>query len=230
MRVLSSMATKALLTQLLAQPDVVDGYAVELESGGGVVIADRIRDGEAADVAVLASGVLSRLASEGVVDGATQRPLFVSEVVVAVPAGEPPPPLQSVDDLRTVLLGADRIGYSTGPSGDGLLGLLDDWGVRDHLAERLVQAPAGVPVAAMLAERSVAVGVQQRSEFAGVDGVSVVGAFPPGCELTTVFAGAVVSATVDPDGASRILDRLGSADVGEIVRRHGMEPASQSGQ
>src|SRR5690606_35675624 len=137
MRVLSSMATKALLAELL-------GDTAELESGGGVLIADRVRDGEAADVVVLARPALQRLADEGQVEMSTLTPLFISEVVLAVREGEPVPPLESVDHLRMVLLEADRIGYSTGPSGDGLLRMLDEWGVRDHLQDRLIQAPAGV--------------------------------------------------------------------------------------
>lgn len=226
MRVLSSMATKALLTDLFSDSTVVGDTPVDLESGGGVTIADLLRAGEDADVAVLALGALARLGAEGIVEEASIRELFVSEVVVAVPAGGELPTLESADDLREILLGAQRVGYSTGPSGDGLLRLLDDWGVRDHLQDRLVQAPAGVPVASLLAAGDISVGVQQRSEFTGVDGVLVVGALPPGCEITTVFAGAVASATSDAEGARRILDALGSAPAAETVRRHGMAPAS----
>lgn len=226
MRVLSSMATKALLTDLLGDSAIVGDAHMDLESGGGVTIADRVRGGEQVDLVLLAEGALSRLGDEDRVDPGTVAPLFVSEVVLAVPSGEEVPPLQSEDDLRQILLGAPTIGYSTGPSGDGLLRMLDDWGVRDHLQDRLVQAPAGTPVASLLAAGDVSVGVQQRSEFTGVDGVEVVGALPPGCELTTVFAGAVASATADADGARRILSALRSSAAAETVRRHGMEPAS----
>lgn len=226
MRVLSSMATKELLTELLADPAVVGTADVTLAPGGGVTMAGRLRDGERADVAVLASDALERLGDEGVVDAGTIRGLFVSEVVLAVPAGGELPALASADDLREILLGAEQVGYSTGPSGDGLLRMLDDWGVRDHLEERLVQAPAGTPVARLLANGDITVGVQQRSEFTGVDGVEVVGPLPPGCELTTVFAGAVASASADAEGARRILDGLASRAAADTTRRHGMEPVT----
>lgn len=225
MRVLSSMATKALLTDLLSDSEVVGGADVELESGGGVTIADRVRAGEPADLVMLAEGALGRLGAEGHVNADSITPLFVSEVVLAVTGGEEVPPLQSEDDLRQILLGAERVGYSTGPSGDGLLRMLEDWGVRDHLQDRLVQAPAGTPVASLLAAREISVGVQQRSEFTGVDGVMVVGALPPGCEITTVFAGAIAAVTSDADGARRILDALASEAAAGTIRRHGMEPA-----
>lgn len=225
MRVLSSMATKALLTDLLSDPQVIGAADVDLQSGGGVTIAERVRAGEPADLVLLAAGALRRLGADGHVDADSITPLFVSEVVLAVPTDGELPPLQSEDDLRQILLGAERVGYSTGPSGDGLLHLLDDWGVRDHLQDRLVQAPAGTPVASLLARGEISVGVQQRSEFTGVAGVRVVGALPPGCEIVTVFAGAVATATSDAEGARRILSGLGSAAAAATVRRHGMEPA-----
>lgn len=224
-RVLSSMATKALLTDLLADLAIVGDVEVALESAGGVVVADRLRDGEVADVAVLASDALRRLADVGRVDGGSLRGLFVSEVVLAVADGGELPALDSEQDLREILLGAESVGYSTGPSGDGLLELLDRWGIRDHLTDRLVQAPAGTPVARLLADGDITVGVQQRSEFTGVDGVQVVGALPPGCELTTVFAGAVVTASADAEAARRILTGLASEASADLVRRHGMTPA-----
>ena len=226
MRVLSSMATKALLTDLLSDSAIVGAAEVRLESSGGVTIADRVRGGEAVDLVLLAEGALGRLGAEGHVNGDSITPLFVSEVVLAVTAGEELPPLQSEDDLRQILLGAQSVGYSTGPSGDGLLRMLEGWGVRDHLQDRLVQAPAGTPVASLLAAGQISVGVQQRSEFTGVDAVTVVGALPPGCEITTIFAGAIARATSDAGGARRILDALAGEPAAATVRRHGMEPAS----
>jgi molybdate transport system substrate-binding protein len=226
MRVLSSMATHGLLAELIDDLRVTAGVEVALEFGGGVVVAERVRGGDPADVVVLAQGALEGLAADGHVLPTSLRSLFVSETVVAVPSGAGPPPLEGVDDLRLLLLGAQRIGYSTGPSGEGLLRMLDDWGVLDHLAPRLSQAPAGTPVATLLASGVVSVAVQQRSEFEHVDGVQVVGALPPGCEVLTVFAGAVAATTANESGARRLLDALSSEANVATVRRHAMEPAT----
>lgn len=225
MRALSSMATKALLTDLLHNPSIVGHTVVDLESGGGVTIADRVRGGERVDLVMLAEDALAGLGEQGHVDAGSTVPLFVSEVVLAVPDGAEVPRLESEDHLRQILLGAPAIGYSTGPSGDGLLRMLEDWGVLDHLEDRLVRAPAGTPVASLLAAGDISVGVQQRSEFTGVEGVTVVGALPPGCELTTVFAGVIASVTSDAEGARRILAAMVGPAADETVRRHGMVPA-----
>lgn len=222
---LTSKATSELLTAL-AVPGVLSGLsAVDVQSAGGVVVADRVCDGEVADIVVLADGAIERLADGGLV----QRPavpLFESEVVVAVAEGSPFIDVSTSSALRQAFSEAAAIGYSTGPSGDGLLALIESWGLTAQLADRLVRAPAGTPVATLLALGRASIGVQQRSELAGAPGVTVVGALPDDIAIRTVFTGAVLKTSSDPDGAAAVLARLTETDqtLTQLVRHHGMEP------
>lgn len=230
LRMLTSMATRSLLAEIaellaLAVPGAGRLPELEVESAGGVVVADRIRAGEPADLVVLAKDAVSALAAEGLVRSPVV-PLFTSDVVIGVAEAAADPDLSSVESLRSALAAADAIGYSTGPSGAGFLALLDAWGVRDELAPRLVRAPAGTPVATLIAEERVSLGVQQRSELEGAPGVRVVGPLPAGVGITTVFAGAVLAASTDPDAAALVLDRLADPSLSPIARRHGMETFS----
>lgn len=52
----SSMATRALLTELIAEFTRKTSHGVQLESAGGVDVARRVQGGEAVDVVVLAFG------------------------------------------------------------------------------------------------------------------------------------------------------------------------------
>jgi molybdate transport system substrate-binding protein len=226
LRLLSSMATKAVLQELLT-PGVVSGMpATEPECGGGVVIAGRVRDGDPADLVVLAQDAIDRLVGEGHVLSDSVRPLFVSEVVVAVREdGSDERDLSTVGSLLEALSDVAAIGYSTGPSGDGLLRLLEERGVRDDLESKLVQAQPGHPVARLLADGQVEIGIQQRSEFAGVAGVRVVGTLPPGAEIITTFTGAVLISSAQVEDAGTVLDLLSSHEAAAIVERHGLAPA-----
>lgn len=225
MRGLSSMATRALLAELAGQAGVLGVASVTFESGGGVEMARRVREGEVADVVVLARGAIAELADEGHVLRASVRPLFVSDTVVAAPDGANAPDVSSPEALRAALRGARRIGYSTGPSGDALVALVAQWGLTDELADRWVQARPGVPVASLLAQGRADLGFQQRSELAGSTGVRVLGTMPRGCEITTVFSGAVCTASGHPGESATVLDHLASDAVLAVVRRHGMSPA-----
>lgn len=225
LRGLSSRATRDLLAELATLLERNHGVVVRFESGGGVDVAQWVRDGERADLLVLADDALRELAHEGLVMADTVQPLFLSQVVLATPASGPAPPLATEDDLVTVLRGARRIAYSTGPSGTALLRRLDAWGLRDELGERLVQAPPGTPVASLLADGTADVGVQQRSEFAGVAGVRVVGPLPGRAAVTSTFTGGVLTTTSRPDAARGALDLLCSAEAARTTRAHGMRPA-----
>jgi molybdate transport system substrate-binding protein len=91
----------------------------------------------------------------------------------------------------------------------------------DIEVERLVQAPPGVPVAALLARGDVDIGFQQRSELICVEGVDVIGAMPPGLEIVTTFSGAVCAASMQPEAARTLLAFLGSPAAAGCRRRHG---------
>ncbi len=219
---LSSMATRAVLADLAAGLNAQGRANVVFASAGGVEVARRVREGEVADLLVLASGVVEALVAEGHLVVATVRPLFLSEVVVGVPAGAAAPEVASLEQLQTMLVGAGRIGYSTGPSGDALLRLLDDWGLRARLVDHLVQAPPGVPVGRMLAEGGADLGFQQRSELTGLPGVRVLGPMPQGAEILTTFTGAVLTRTRDEQVARGVLEALAAPASGAVAAEHGM--------
>jgi len=115
---------------------------------------------------------------------------------------------------------ARKIGYSTGPSGIALQPLFAAWAIE---ADRLVQAPAGVPVAALLGRGEVDIGFQQRSELIHVAGIDVVGAMPPGLDIATTFSGAVCTASTQPVAARLLLAFLGSPAADAARHRHGFE-------
>jgi len=222
---ISSMATRLVLAELAAGYRERCGVEVEIESVGGVDAARRVQAGEAFDVVILASDAIDRLIAAGHAAAGSRRDIVRSEVAIGVRAGAPRPAVGSEDALRRAVLAARTLGYSTGPSGTALLQLFERWGVADSLRDRIVQAPAGVPVAQLVAEGRVELGFQQRSEMAGAAGVDVIGAMPPGTEIVTVFSGALCTASTQPDAVRALLDWLQSPGTADVKRRHGMAPA-----
>jgi len=226
-KAISSMATRHVLVEL-AEAAVVAGLPqVEIESVGGVDAAARVAAGEAFDLVFLADGALTKLAAAGFVAAPTVAPLLLSQTAVAVPSGsdaaaERPDGAAFTDAeaLRAALRAAERIGYSTGPSGTALVKMIDAWGMRAELGDRLVQAKPGIPVAASLAAGEVDLGFQQLSELVGQPGVRILGTLPEDSAIDTVFAGAVATASADPDAAGEVLEFLASEHAAAIKRRH----------
>lgn len=219
---LSSMATKHLLADLSALLLREHGLPVRFTSAGGVEVARRVRDGERADVLVLGSSAMAGLDAEHLLVAGSLRPLFVSEVVAAVPENVPVPPIETEDDLRAALTGARMIAYSTGPSGTALVGLLEQWGLLADLQKCLVQAPPGVSVGSLLAGGDADLGFQQRSEMMNVTGVRTLGGLPGRAAIRSTFSGAVLSSCPRPVEAERVLQLLGSEETDPLVRAGGM--------
>ncbi|MET0348479.1 MAG: substrate-binding domain-containing protein [Rhizobacter sp.] len=216
LHVLSSMATRALLAELAVQWSA----PVRVESVGGVDAAKRVAAGEAFDVVVLASDAIDRLVAAGHLAAESKVDLVRCDVAIAVPSGAPRPSVADEAGLRSAAAAAGRIAVSTGPSGVALAKLLDRWGI----ADRLVQAPPGVPVGRLLAQGEADLGFQQLSELIDLPGIAVLGTMPPGLEIVTTFS-AARPATRDAVDAVPLLAHWRSAATDETKRRHGMMPA-----
>jgi len=222
---ISSMATRALLAEAVDAWQRHGGANAGFESVGGVDAARRVRDGEAFDVVVLAADAIDQLHATGrIVEGGVTA-LARSNVAMAVRHGAARPTVDSEEALRGAVLSARSVGYSTGPSGVALQKLFARWGITDAIRGRLVQAPSGVPVGALLARGDVELGFQQLSELMHFEGIDVLGPMPPGLEIVTTFAGAVCTASTQPEAARALLDFIRSPAADQARQRHGMQPA-----
>ena len=222
---ISSMATRQILAELAAVFEEESGRSVAIESVGGVDAAKRVRAGEAFDVVLLADDALAALEREGRLVAGSRRVFARSSLAVAVRAGAPLPRFDDEAAVRAAILSAATIGYSTGPSGTHLLGLLKRWGVEETTAPRLRLAPPGVPVGTMVARGDAELGFQQLSELRGVAGLTIADPLPPAVAHVTPFAGAVAATASDPSGAEAFLAFLASPETADCKRRNGMDPA-----
>lgn len=223
--VVSSMATRAILAELVQAFEARSGHPVALESLGGVDATERVRAGEAFDVVVLASDAVDKLLAEGHLIGESKVDLVRSSVAVAVRTGAKRPNIGSEDALRRAVLAARTIGRSTGPSGVELTKLFERWGIAEKVRERIVVAPPGVPVGALVARGDVELGFQQLSELLHVEGVDVLGPLPAAVQIITTFSAAIGAASRRPQSARELLAFLISPEAAEAKWRQGMEPA-----
>lgn len=221
-RGICSMATRGLLQELAAMYTQRTGMAVFFEAVGGVEAASRVAAGEPFDVVVLASDAIDKLIAAGTLDGAGRVDLVRSEVGVAVPAAAVRPDISTEQALRRAVLEAPRIAYSTGPSGVALMALFDRWGIADALEGRLVQAPPGVPVGALLARGQAQLGFQQMSELMGLEGIEVLGRLPSDVAIVTVFSAAPGAGAERSGRLAALLGFLNSAGVEAVKLRYGM--------
>jgi molybdate transport system substrate-binding protein len=226
LRLISSMATKPLLADLVAlyrthNPQV----QVLVESVGGVDAAKRVQAGEAFDGVVLASDAIDRLVASGHVLTGSRADLVLSGVAVAVPAGQPMPDISTEAALKAAILAAPSLGYSTGPSGVQLAKQFEAWGITEQIKDRIVQAKPGVPVGALIAQGEVALGFQQLSEMRGVAGITVLGPLPDAVQITTTFSGSVAAISAQAQAVRDLLAFWTSPACKTLKEEHGMHAA-----
>jgi molybdate transport system substrate-binding protein len=224
---ISSMATRQLMGDLAAAFAQRSGCRVVIESVGGVDAARRVQAGEIFDVVMLASDAIDRLIASGHLGAGSRTDLFLSPVALAVREGAPPPDISTEDAVKQAFLAARSVGYSTGPSGTHLMKLIERWGLSASMAGRTVQAPAGVPVASLVARGEVDLGLQQRSELMHQSGIRVLGNLPPGAEFITTFSAGLCPGRrqAHVQTVQELLNFVTSPEAAASVRTHGMEPA-----
>ena len=225
-RIISSMATKQVLADLIAlyrqaHPDTV----IELESVGGVDAAKRVQAGEAFDIVALASNAVAQLTTDGKVVAGSTVDVVRSGVALAVRRGAPHPDIGSEAAVKQAVLAARTLGYSTGPSGVQLAKLFERWGIAEQIKDRIVTAPPGVPVGSLVAQGEVELGFQQLSELMSLEGIDVLGPLPAQIQIITTFSAGLATASTQPEAVRALLAFLVSPATAQTKQRNGMEAA-----
>jgi molybdate transport system substrate-binding protein len=120
---------------------------------------------------------------------------------------------------------AKTVSYSTGPSGVHLESTFARWGILNQVRSRIVVAPPGVPVGALIAEGTAELGFQQLSELMNVPGIEVIGPLPSSIQTVTIFSGGIAASCRRPEEGRALLAFMATPAVAEVKRRHGLEPA-----
>ncbi|MGA8863191.1 MAG: substrate-binding domain-containing protein [Gallionella sp.] len=222
---ISSKATESLLADLAQRYRHSHSVGVTIESVGGVEAAQRVRNGEPFDVAVLDVDAIDALIESGSAVAGSKADVVRSRVMMAVSKGANVPDISTVDALRKTLLAARSIGFSTGPSGRALRGLIESWGMAAKLGNKLRQAPSGVTVGSLITSGEAEIGFQQYSELKEVPGITVAGPLPPGAEIISTFTACVCANASDRKAASDFVAFLAAPEMKDAKRTHGFEPA-----
>ena len=231
LRIISSMATKQLLADLIALYQQTQRLSnpksppqeIALESVGGVDAAKRVQAGEGFDVVALASNAIDQLIAAGKVVAGSRVDIVNSGVAVAVQAGAEHPDISTEAAVKQAVLNASTLGYSTGPSGVQLAKLFERWGIADQIKSRIITAPPGVPVGSLVAKGEVALGFQQLSELVNQPGIDVLGPLPPAIQITTTFSAGLATTSTQPEAVRTLLAFFASPETVDIKRRNGIE-------
>jgi len=224
LNILSGGAAQGLVKGLAAVFRAKTGFDISGEFGAVGAMADKLRNGVTADIIILTSALVAKLADERLVIPSSAREVGLVETALAVRARDPKIAVSNAGDLREVLLASDQIyvpDTKASTAGIHVAETLAQLGIADEVAGRLKIYPNGATAMRELASSSARhpIGCTQSTEIISTDGVQLSGALPKGFELATMYTAAVTTSAVSPNQAQILIELLTNADT-SALRRH----------
>jgi len=217
MRILSTLAVKGVLAELLAD---APGFEVVFEPTQ--LLLARIAKCEAADVAILTQAAVDGLLASGVFAAGSKRDVAVSAVGIAVKAGAPKPDISTPEAVRALLLSVPTLCYSrSGASGLHFARVLRDLGIADAVNAKATIIPSGFTAETLVDGRCV-LAVQQVSELLVVPGIEVVGPLPDPIQETLTFSAGVFAQSPRAGEANAWLAAMTRPELAAQYQRHGL--------
>jgi molybdate transport system substrate-binding protein len=222
--VLSTQATEQAYRELLPQFEKASGHTVKTTYTGTLDAKKRIAAGEFFDLLIMASPEIDAFIISGTLAPGSRIDLAKSGVGIGVKAGAPKPDIGTTEAFKKTLLAAKSIGYSTGPSGNYVIGLFDRLGIADQVKPKLKQTPTGVFVGSIVASGEVEIGIQQVSEMSHFEGVDYVGPLPADIQKMTIFASGIAANAKQAEAAKAWVKFMTAPSSAQAFKKRGMEP------
>jgi molybdate transport system substrate-binding protein len=222
--VLAAGPAKEVFAEVVPQFEKSSGHRVLTTWSGSANIRKRIADGEVYDLVIVGAPEIDGFIQQGKVMPGSRTDLMKSGVGMAVRAGAPKPNIGSSEELKKTLLAAKSIGYSSGPSGDHIVRLIERMGIADQVKPKLRQVPSGTRIGTIIVSGEAEIGFQQISELIHEPGLDYVGPLPSDMQKTTVYAAGIHTGAKKPEAAKALVRSLTAPDAATVIKQHGMEP------
>jgi len=230
LNILSGGAAQGLVGSLAAQFKQRTGLDIAGEFGAVGAMADRLRNGTAADILVLTSALVATLAREELVAESTIKNVGRVETALAVRDTDPLVSAGDTAALRAVFLSADAVfvpDTRASTAGIHVAKVLRELGIADEMESRLKIYPNGATAMRHMADSNARqpIGCTQATEIIATPGIKLSGALPRGCDLATMYTAAITTRAAHGLEAQLLIDLLTSADHGTLREQAGfLEP------
>jgi molybdate transport system substrate-binding protein len=226
LNILSGGAAQGLVGSLSSTFKAQTGLEIAGEFGAVGAMAEKLRGGMPADMVILTSALVAKLAEEKLVVAASVTDVGLVETALAVRTGDPQVTVSDATGLRDALLAADAIfvpDTKASTAGIHVANVLDRLGIADVVAARLRIFPNGATAMRELAasEARRPIGCTQSTEIISTEGVTLSGSLPPGCELATMYTAGITARAAHVGQAQNLIDLLTGAGQHEQRERAG---------
>jgi molybdate transport system substrate-binding protein len=218
---------RAAIQQMIPDFERKTGHKVKGTFGSGGGTKAQVVKGDPFDVPVV-QPPLPEVVNSGNVVAASETPLAVVWVGIAVRSGAPKPDISTPEAVKKLLLGAKAIAYpnaATGAAaGVSFNETLQKLGIDEEMKPKIKIAQGGAGAMAMLAKGDVDIGLTFISEIITEPGVEVVGPLPASISTPTGLVAYLGAKAKDPEAAKALIAYLSGPEAGKIYKERGMVP------
>jgi molybdate transport system substrate-binding protein len=198
------------------------GIKVEVRWDPTTVVMQELAKGVKTDIVILTDKAIDELKQKNAIVASSATPLAQAVLGLAVRRGEPKPDISTTEKFSKALVDARSVAYSrAGASGIYLEKLIERFGVADQVRAKATVIPAGF-TAEQLVNGKADLAVQQISELIVVDGIEVVGPFPPEVQSATPFIAAITKDSGQADAAARLIKAMATPEAQKAYEDSGL--------
>ena len=226
-RFLHTTAIKPAVDELIALYEAKTGNKVAASYGPAGAIVQRVRSGEAFDVAIATSSQIADLGKQGIVAQGTKQDLAKVGIGVYVKKGAMKPDVSTVDRFKEALLKAKVIAYidpvSGGASGIYISELVIRLGIAGELKLKIRSPKVVAEVFDSVASGQADLGLGQLSEIVTDPRIELAGMLPQEIQNFTLFAVGVSNKTQDREAPGALAQFLADPASRGAFKKFGFE-------
>ena len=226
-RVMSGGAPKEVFAQLTPKFEQQTGNKVVFVYDVLTALREKIVAGEKADVLVMPVPMLDGYVKDGKLRANSESTFGTVGISVVVKEGASQPDISTKEKFREAMLSARSIVHATPgktPSGTHMGKVMEQLGIVDAVAKKVVHRPALEGGVQLVAEGKADIGIYPASEIANVKGVAVVGPLPAGIDLNIVYGGAAMADSAAGEAAAAFVKFMAAPENRTVWKHAGFDP------
>jgi molybdate transport system substrate-binding protein len=225
-KVLSSIATREAYLELVPPFERASGHKVTTAWSGTTAIMKTMAAGtDQYDLVIISSTEMEELIKQGKIVAGSRADLAKSGIGIAVRAGAKRPDVGTPEALKKALIAAKTVGYTSGPSGVYMAGLIERMGIAAEVKAKFRSVPSGGTIGTIVASGDCEIGFQQVSELVHIPGVDYIGPLPAEVQRVTVFSIGLQTGAPNPGPAKALAAFLTAPGAVAVMQKHGLEAA-----
>jgi len=224
LRVFASNGFRAVLDDLAPKCEKTIGRPLSTDFGTSTSLQQRVKSGEAFDIAVMTSEAIDDLVKAGKLSLGSLVPLGRSGIGIGVPANASKPDIKTPETLKQSLLNAKAITFAgDGASRPHIESMMKALGIEKAMAAKTMLEQGSVRAAANVASGKADVLITLISEILPAPGVALVGPLPARFQHYVSFAAATAVKSENGEAGKSLIACLSGPDAAATLKSKGME-------